>query len=78
MGIGGSIFLLALGAILAFAVNLTVSGLDLQIIGYILMAAGLIGLVLFVAVFGPRNRGATGARDETVYRDPSVRDRDVY
>ena len=33
MGIGGSIFLLALGAILAFAVNADISGLDINIIG---------------------------------------------
>lgn len=78
MGIGGSIFLLALGAILTFAVNVTVSGLDIQVIGVILMAAGLIGLVLFLAVFGPRSRRETVIRDSTVYRDPGVRDRDVY
>jgi len=77
MGIGVSIFLLALGAILTFAVKATVSGLDIQIIGIILMAAGLLGLVLFLAVFGPRNR-STGAAEQTVVRDRSTRDRDVY
>ena len=56
MGIGVSIFLLALGAILAFAVDASVSGLDLAVVGYILMAAGLLGIVLFLAVFGPRSR----------------------
>lgn len=70
MGIGVSIFLLALGAILTFAVEASISGLDIQVVGVILMAAGLIGLVLFLAVFGPRNRtGTTVVRDETVYRD---------
>lgn len=77
MGIGVSIFLLALGAILTFAVKATISGLDIQIIGIILMAAGLLGLVLFLAVFGPRNRSA-GAAEQTVVRDRSTRDRDVY
>ncbi len=67
MGIGGSLFLLALGAILAFAVHYTVSGVDLQVVGLILMAAGLVGLVLFLAVFGPRRR-STVVRDETTYR----------
>ena len=78
MGIGVSIFLLALGAILAFAVNATVSGLDIAVIGYILMAAGALGIILFLAVFGPRKREAV-VRDETVVRDRGViRDRDVY
>lgn len=77
MGIGVSIFLLALGAILTFAVKATVSGLDIKIIGIILMAAGLLGLVLFLAVFGPRRR-STGVAEETVVRDRSARDRDVY
>lgn len=77
MGIGVSIFLLALGAILAFAVEASVSGLDLQVIGWILMAAGLLGIVLFLAVFGPRNRRSTVVEDTTVYRDRD-RGRDVY
>ncbi len=79
MGIGGSIFLLALGAILTFAVKATISGLDIRVIGVILMAAGLLGLVMFLAVFGPRTR-RSGAVDETVVRDRSGRgrDRDVY
>lgn len=78
MGIGVSIFLLALGAILTFAVQASVSGLDIQVIGVILMAAGLLGLVLFLAFFGPRSRRDTVVRDETVYGDRGVRDRDVY
>ena len=79
MGIGVSIFLHALGAILAFAIDATVSGLDIAVIGYILMAAGALGIVLFLAVFGPRSRLDTVVRDETVVRDSGViRDRDVY
>ena len=56
MGIGGSIFLLALGAILAFAVNADISGLDINIIGWILMAAGLIGLVITLWFWISRRR----------------------
>ncbi len=78
MGIGVSIFLLALGAILTFAVQASISGLDIQVIGVILMAAGLLGIVLFLAVFGPRTRRDTVVRDETVYRERGTRDRDVY
>jgi hypothetical protein len=44
MGIGVSIFLLALGAILAFAVDVQTSGLDLNTVGVILMVVGAIGL----------------------------------
>jgi hypothetical protein len=46
MGIPVSIFLIAIGAILAFAVDATTSGLNLHTVGWILMAAGLVGLVL--------------------------------
>jgi hypothetical protein len=46
MGIGTSIVLLAIGAILAFAVDASVSGVDLQVVGWILMGAGALGIVL--------------------------------
>ena len=46
MGIGVSIFLLAVGAILAFAVNVDASsGVDLDMVGVILMIVGAIGLL---------------------------------
>jgi hypothetical protein len=56
MGIGFSIFLLAVGAILAFAVNATVAGLDISVVGWILMGAGVIGLILTMVVLAPRRR----------------------
>lgn len=56
MGIGASIFLLAVGAILAFAVNAQVAGIDINVIGWILMAAGVIGLLMTLIVFAPRRR----------------------
>ncbi len=56
MGIGFSIFLVAVGAILAFAVHATVAGLDIHVVGWILMAAGALGLILTMAVFMPRRR----------------------
>ena len=46
MGIGVSIFLIALGAILAFAVTAEVGGLDIQTIGWILLIVGILGAVL--------------------------------
>ena len=46
MGMGTSIFLIAVGAILAFAVNAEVSGLELKTVGLILLIVGAIGAVL--------------------------------
>jgi len=46
VGLGASIFLIALGAILAFAVTYEVAGLDIQVIGWILLVVGILGLVL--------------------------------
>ena len=46
MGIGTSIFLIAVGAILKFAVHTSVSGLSLQTVGVILMIVGALGLIL--------------------------------
>ena len=71
MGIGLSIFLLALGAILAFAVNVTLSGIDINVIGIILMACGALGLVLTMLML---NRDRPGV----VTEERVVRDRDVY
>lgn len=46
MGLGTSIFLLAVGAILAFAVETAVEGIDLQVVGWILMGVGAFGVIL--------------------------------
>ncbi len=73
MGIGVSIFLIALGAILAFAVDFTVSGLEIQTVGVILMIVGAIGLVaslLFWSSFSPYRRPAGG--DRVVVRDREI------
>ncbi len=56
MGIGGSIFLLAVGAILAFAVNADISGIDINVVGYVLMLAGLIGLIVTLWYWNSRRR----------------------
>ena len=69
MGIGASVFLIAIGAILAFAVDLTVSGLDLSTIGVILMVVGAIGLVVTMLAFGG---GGWGGRRTTVVEDDYV------
>jgi hypothetical protein len=46
MGLGVSLLLIAAGAILAFAVNTTVSGVDIHTIGWILLIVGIVGAVL--------------------------------
>lgn len=56
MYFGGSIALIAIGAILSFAVQDNVSGVDLVTVGYICMAAGALGIVLAL-VAGSRTRG---------------------
>lgn len=58
MGIGVSIFLLAAGAILTFAVDWHVAGVDLDIVGWILMAAGALGLIVTTIIWGSRRRTA--------------------
>ena len=58
MGIGVSVFLIAVGAVLAFAVNDEVSGIDISVIGWILMGAGALGLVVTLLIWGPRRRAA--------------------
>jgi Domain of unknown function (DUF6458) len=46
MGIGTSIFLIAAGAILKYAVNAEVSGIEIETVGLILMIVGIIGLLI--------------------------------
>jgi len=73
MGIGVSIFLIAVGAILAFAVEYEVGGVDIQVIGFILMAVGLIGLIMTAFIFGPRSR--TAGRGDVVEERRTYDDR---
>jgi hypothetical protein len=71
MYIGASIFLIALGAILAFAVTASVAGVDIHTVGVILMAAGGIALVvsLFQSVVWSDRRGTA---------TPVVREREYH
>lgn len=56
MYFGGSIALIALGAILAFAVQDRLNDVDLVAVGYICMAAGALGIILSLIVNGQRER----------------------
>ncbi len=59
MRLGTGIFLLALGAVLTFAVTTQVQGIDLTVVGWILMAVGALGIVVELAVWAPRRRRVT-------------------
>ncbi len=72
MGIGTSIFLIALGAILKFAVTATVSGIELATVGTILIVVGIVGLVISLIFMMQSDRGAVVTRDRVVERDPYV------
>lgn len=72
MGLGVSIFLIAVGAILTWAVNATVSGLELDTIGVILLVVGILGLVLsviFWSSWGGFAGGPARRRTSTTYVD---------
>ncbi|MDQ6797942.1 MAG: DUF6458 family protein [Actinomycetota bacterium] len=63
MGIGISVFLIAVGAILTFAVNVAVQGIDLATVGVILMIAGGIGLLWSLLFLSRGVRGGPIAAD---------------
>jgi hypothetical protein len=59
MTIASSIFLIAVGAILAFAVTASVAGIEIQTVGVILMIAGAVGLIIGL-FFMTTRRGRAG------------------
>ena len=69
MGIGISVFLIALGAILTFALNLRVGVVDIDIVGWILMVAGVIGLIMTMVVWGPRRRSVVRRSPDEVVEE---------
>jgi protein-S-isoprenylcysteine O-methyltransferase Ste14 len=78
MGIGTSILLIAVGAILRFAVTASVSGIEIATVGTILLVVGVIGLLislLYMTVWADRtrpaayDRGAAPPADREVIRD---------
>ena len=66
MTIGTSIFLIAVGAVLKFAVTATVAGISIKTAGLILMLVGVLGLVIGLFMLASQRR--RGARD-VVYED---------
>ena len=72
MGIGTSIFLIALGAILFFAVEVDISGLELSTVGVILMIVGILGLIISLFLMSQASRRGVAADR------PVARERDIY
>jgi hypothetical protein len=74
MGIGTSLVLIAVGAILKFAVTTSVSGVKLETVGLILMIVGVVGLLISLLLLS-RARTAVAApvaTERVVERDPLV------
>ena len=71
MGIGTSIFLIAVGAVLKFAVTATVSGISLATVGTILIVLGVIGLLIsMVFLMQARRSDTVVTRERVVEPDP--------
>ena len=70
MAIGLGIVLIVIGAILSFAINVDIPGVSDDVLGYILIAAGLLAIILSFAMRGRVNRGYTATRQSTV--DPAT------
>jgi hypothetical protein len=76
MGIGVGLLLTAVGAVLTFAVDATVSGLNIHTVGVILMIVGVVGILLDLVLFAPRRRSAAvapaGTRRTVVQENDAV------
>jgi hypothetical protein len=72
MRIGFSVFLMAVGAVLLFAVHKTATGVNIHTIGVILIIAGVIGLAATLTIFAPRRGVSAVATDRTVTTTPAA------
>jgi SNF family Na+-dependent transporter len=72
MSLGLGIVLFVIGAIVAYALNVTVDWIDLQLVGYILMGAGAIVIILGIVFLARRRRSVTTSRTSV---DPATGDR---
>ncbi|HLI55528.1 MAG TPA: DUF6458 family protein [Actinomycetota bacterium] len=75
MGLGTSIFLIAVGAILDFAVETNVTGFNIHAVGVILMLVGVLGAALSMLFWN--SWGGFNRRRTTVYEDPAYYDRPI-
>ena len=72
MRIGASLFLIALGAILKYAVTKHVSGINLNVVGVILLVIGIIGLVVELIMWSTRRRTAVVTQAPATYVQPAA------
>ena len=72
MGLGVGILLAAVGAVLAFAVNASVNGVNIHTVGWILLIVGIVGILLSMVFWsswaGP-GYWSNGGRRRTTYID---------
>ncbi len=73
MRIGASLFLIAVGAILKFAVTDSVKGVNLGIVGIVLMIVGVVGLLVELIVWGTRRHRDVVVDDEVYAAAPVTR-----
>ena len=76
MGIGVSLILIAVGAVLAFAVHVTTTGFNINTVGYILLVVGAVGALISL-VFWSSWGGVAGSRRTVVDEGPAPRRRTV-
>jgi uncharacterized protein DUF6458 len=69
MGIGVGIFLIAVGAILTFAVNATTNGVNIDAVGWILMGIGLVSVLLSLIFWSTWAGPGYWGRRRTTYVD---------
>ena len=82
MSIGLGIFLLVVGAVLVWALDLTITGVNLQLIGYILLAAGALVVILGLVLMTRRRSSVSTTRtiadpangDQVTRRESSIDD----
>lgn len=72
MSIGGGIALIVIGAILAFALDFQVAGINIMLIGYILMAAGVVVTIIGIALASRRRQTTSTTRSAV---DPATGER---
>lgn len=83
MSLGFGIFLVVVGAILAFAVNVSVSWIDLDLVGWILMGAGVVVIIIGIVLIVRRRTSTVTSRsgvdpvDGTRIQQTERRDDDV-
>jgi hypothetical protein len=72
MRIGASLFLIAVGAILALAVTADLSGVNVHVVGVILMLVGLIGLAIDLVLWNNRRNATVVTHSpDVLYVDPA-------